>query len=146
MKDTTSEEIRVRLTTTRNTTSVCVNIWKNDDMSRNVKKRFLSSLVSSGAQCGSETCTLRKEIENCVSVFEMWVWRRMLRISGTQRKTNIRVRDKVGLRTKKVCCASLREECRLSEVIGKEDQIISIEGELPGQTDEVEEQWAGLTI
>ena len=40
---------------------------------------------------------LRRRIRN-IHALEMWVWRRMLRINWTQRKTNISVKNKVGVK------------------------------------------------
>ena len=53
MKDTTSHEIKVRLATTRNLTSYLDNIWKDDDISINLKKRCVYFLLWSVAQYGS---------------------------------------------------------------------------------------------
>ena len=57
MKETTSEEIRVRLSTARRTTSELANIWKDDDISISLKKRFVYVLAWSVAQYGSESRT-----------------------------------------------------------------------------------------
>ncbi len=50
---------------------------------------------------GCESWTLRKEEERKIEVFEMWVWRRMLRVSWTDRRTNIWVREKAGVTNEK---------------------------------------------
>ena len=54
MKDTTSEEIRIRLTTARSITSDLVNIWKDGDTNSSFKKAFLYSLVWCVGQYDSE--------------------------------------------------------------------------------------------
>ena len=65
-------------------------------LSINRKKRFVYSLVWSVAQHGSASWTLKKEDEKRIHALEVWEWRRMLRKSLIQKKTNIWVRDKVG--------------------------------------------------
>ena len=55
----------------------------------------ISSLVWSVALYGCESWTLRKEDERKLTSFEMWLWRRVLRISWIERKSNSWVREKV---------------------------------------------------
>ena len=57
MKDSAS---KVRLITTRSLTSYIGNIWQDDDISINLKKRRVYFLLWSVAQYGSESWTLKK--------------------------------------------------------------------------------------
>ena len=50
-------------------------------MSRGVKKRIVKTLIWSVLLCGSETWTLRKEEIRRLSAFEMWMWRRIEKVS-----------------------------------------------------------------
>ena len=54
-------------------------------MSRVVKKRIIKSMVWSVALYGAETWTLRKEDIRKIEAFEMWIWRKMERISWTEK-------------------------------------------------------------
>ncbi len=56
---------------------------------------------------GSETWTLTKEDIKWLEAFEMWVWRRILKISWTEHKTNEEVLNMV------------KEERKLMETIRK---------------------------
>ena len=49
-----------------------------------------------GAIYGSETWTMRKEDIRRLDAFEMWIWRRMEKISWTEHQTNEEVLEKVG--------------------------------------------------
>jgi len=41
-----------------------------------------------GVWYGSETWTMTKEDVSRLEAFEMWIWRRLLKISCTEHKTN----------------------------------------------------------
>src|ERR1043165_7607201 len=53
-----------------------------------LKNRMVKTLVWSVILYGSETWTMRQEDINRLEAFEMWIWRRMERISWTERRTN----------------------------------------------------------
>ena len=57
-------------------------------MDRNLKKRIVRSVVWSVALYGAETWTLLKTDLQKLEAFEMWVWRRMERISYTEYMSN----------------------------------------------------------
>ena len=71
-------------------------VWKMKDCS-DLKKQLVQSLIWSIALYGSESWALKKSEEKTLAAFEMWVWRRMLRISRTERKTNERIREKIDI-------------------------------------------------
>ena len=58
------------------------------NMNRNLKKRMIKTLVWSVVLYGSETWTMRKEDIRRLEAFEMWIWRRMEKISWTEHQTN----------------------------------------------------------
>src|ERR1043165_6136320 len=57
-------------------------------MDRKLKKRIVRSLVWSVALYGAKTWTLSKTDLQKLDAFEMWVWRRIERISYTERMSN----------------------------------------------------------
>ena len=57
-----------------------------ESLCKNVKKRLVK-MLRSVALYGTETWTLRKENERRLEAFKMWVWRRMEKVSWTERKT-----------------------------------------------------------
>ena len=65
-------------------------------MSKCVKKRIVKAVVWSIALYGAETWTLRKEDVGRLSALEMWLWRRMEKISWKDKKTNEEVLKAVG--------------------------------------------------
>jgi len=57
-------------------------------MSKGLKKRMIKTLVWPVALYGSETWTMTKEVRDKLEAFEMWLWRRMEKISWKDLKTN----------------------------------------------------------
>ena len=57
-------------------------------MSKGFKKRMIKTLVWPMALYGCETWTMKKEVIDKLEAFEMWVWRRMEKISWKDLKTN----------------------------------------------------------
>jgi hypothetical protein len=58
--------------------------WKElltQKMSVDVKKHFVKTVVWSVALYGAETWTLRKEDIRWLNALEMWLWRRMAKVS-----------------------------------------------------------------
>ena len=53
-----------------------------------LRVRLAKTLVWPVMMYGSEVWTLRKEDKRRIEAFEMWVWRRMMKVSWTERKTN----------------------------------------------------------
>ena len=70
------------------------NIWRSRRVSLNLKLRVLWATAFPIAIYGSESWTMQKADERWVDSFEMWCYRRVLRIPWTltERKTNSMVR------------------------------------------------------
>ena len=81
-------DIKARIGMAKSVTSNLLEIWKSKELSVNFKVRLAKSLVWSVALYACESWTLRKQEEKMIKVFEMWLWRRVLRIGWTERKTN----------------------------------------------------------
>jgi hypothetical protein len=61
----------------------------------NLRKKLVKCYIWSIALCGAETWTLRKVDQNYLESFEMWCWRRMEKISWTDRVRNEEVLHRV---------------------------------------------------
>src|SRR6218665_925656 len=57
-------------------------------LNKNLKKRIIKSMIWSVVLYGSETWTMRKKDIKRLEAFEMWIWRRMERISWMEHRTN----------------------------------------------------------
>ena len=92
-----STEINVRLAIARQVMRQLTEIWKSAEISLKLKKQLVKSLVWSIALYGSESWAVKKCDEKRITAFELWCWRRVLRISWTEYKTNVWVRQKIGV-------------------------------------------------
>ena len=64
------------------------NIWKDKNIPIQLKLNILKSLIWPVAIYGSEAWTLKKQDVNRLNAAEMWFYRRILRISWTEKRTN----------------------------------------------------------
>ena len=130
-------EIRTRLAVARNITSQLLGLWKAKEISLQLKKQLVRSLVWSVALYGSESWTLKEDDKKKITSFELWVWRRILRISWKDKKTNAWVRQTVGVTEDEGLLAQLKE--RKLAMYGhwkrRPDSIVlaTIEGEVEGK-------------
>ena len=92
-----STEINVRLAIARQVIRQLTEIWKSAEISLKLKKQLVKSLVWSIALYGSESWAVKKCDEKRITAFELWCWRRVLHISWTEYKTNVWVRQKIGI-------------------------------------------------
>jgi hypothetical protein len=93
----------------------------------NLRKKLVKCYIWSTALCGAETWTLRKINQKYLENFEMWCWRRMEKISWTDRVRNEEVLHRVKeerniVHTIKIRKANwighiLRRNCLLKHVI-----------------------------
>ena len=65
-------------------------------MNRDLKKRLIKTLIWSVTLYASETWTMRKKDIKKLEAFEMWLWRRMEKISWTEHISNEEVLRMVG--------------------------------------------------
>lgn len=70
-------------------------IWKNKDISLATKCRLVNAVVFAIATYGCETWTLKKVDRRRIDAFELWCWRRQLRIPWTARITNEEILDRI---------------------------------------------------
>ncbi len=84
-------EIRRQIALGKSAMARLRNVTCNTKISRETRKGLIRSLVFSVVLYGAETWTLKKEDRRRIDAFEMWVWRRMLRIPWTAYRTNISI-------------------------------------------------------
>ena len=92
-----SQEIRHRLAMARSAMTNLSKIWADRGITRTTKVRLVQALVFPIALYASETWTLNKADRNRIAAFEMWCWRRMLRIPWTMRRTNASILEEIGV-------------------------------------------------
>jgi hypothetical protein len=90
-----SKEINRRLTMERVAIAKLDKILKDSDITKGTKIKIVETLVFPVVTYGSESWTVRKRDRKRIEAFELWTWRRMLRIPWTARRTNLSVVEEV---------------------------------------------------
>ena len=70
-------------------------IWKDKDLTITTKCRIVNALVFPVVLYGCESWTIRKAERRRIDSFELWCWRRLLRIPWTARRTNKSVIEEI---------------------------------------------------
>ena len=70
-------------------------IWKDKDITITTKCRIVNALVVPVVLYGCESWTIRKAERRRIDNFELWCWRRLLRIPWTARRTNKSVIEEI---------------------------------------------------
>ena len=92
-----SQEIRHRLAMARSAMTNLSKIWADRGITRTTNIRLVQALVFPIVLYAFETWTLNKADRNRIAAFEMWCWRRMLRIPRTKRRTNASILEEIGV-------------------------------------------------
>ena len=90
------EEIRKRIAMAKQTFGNMKSLLCNRKLSIKSRKAAIKTYIWSILLYGAESWTLNKRMEERVQAMEMWMWRRMMKISWTERKTNEEVLTMIG--------------------------------------------------
>jgi len=111
-KGTCVEEVKARIAMAK----VSFNKSKElltKGLKKDLKKRMVKTLVWPVALYGCETWTMKKEVVDKLNAFEMWVWRRMEKVSWQDKKTNEEVLAAVG-----------EERCFIQAIVKRKKYLI----------------------
>ena len=89
------KEIRRRLAMGRSAMVGLMKILKDRGITLRTKIRLVKALVFPIVLYGAESWTMRQLERNMIDAFELWCWRRLIRITWTDRKTNVWVIDNI---------------------------------------------------
>ena len=64
------------------------SIFKSRDISLPTKVRLVKAMVFPVVMYGCESWTVKKAVPRRIDAFELWCWRRLLRVSWTARRSN----------------------------------------------------------
>ena len=64
------------------------NTLKSRDITLPTKVRLVKAMVFPVAMCGCESWTVKKAGHRRIDAFELWCWRRLLRVPWTARRSN----------------------------------------------------------
>ena len=101
---------------------------------KEVKKKIVKTLVWSTLLYGSETWTLRKEDIRKLEAVEMWMWRRMERVSWMDKITNEEILNKVGEKRQLISVIRNRKKNWIGHVLRGEGLLREVmEGRMEGK-------------
>ena len=83
-----SHEIKRCLLLGRKVMSNLDSILKSRDISLPTKVRLVKAMVFPMVMYGCESWTVKKGVRRRIDAFELWCWRRLLRVPWTARKSN----------------------------------------------------------
>ena len=83
-----SHEIKRRLLLGRKVMTNLDSISKSRDITLPTKVRLVKAMVYQVVMCGCESWTVKKVQHRRIDAFELWCWRRLLRVLWTARRSN----------------------------------------------------------
>ena len=73
------------------------SILKSRDITLSTKVRLVKAMVFPVVMYGCESCTVKKAECRRIDAFELWCWRRLLRVPCTARRSNQSILKEIGL-------------------------------------------------
>ena len=67
------------------------SILKSKDISLSTKVRLVKAMVFPVVMCGCESWTIKKAEHRRIGAFDLWCWRRLLRVPWTARRSNLSI-------------------------------------------------------
>ena len=89
------KEIIRRIQMSKGAMSKLEKVWRDRSVQRKTKVRLAQSLVFSIFLYGSESWTIKANMLSRIDAFEMWCWRRLLRIPWTLMRTNVSILEEL---------------------------------------------------
>ena len=86
--DDCSHEIKRRLLLGRKVMTNLDSILKSRDITLSIKVHLVKAMVFSVVMYGRESWTIKKAESRRIDAFELWCWRRLLRVPCTARRSN----------------------------------------------------------
>ena len=83
-----SHEIKRCLLLGRKAITILDSILKSRDITLSTKVRLVKAVVFPVVTCGCESWTIKKAVCRRIDAFELWCWRRLLRVPWTARRSN----------------------------------------------------------
>ena len=92
-----SHEVKRRLLLGRKVVTNLDSIFKSRDITLPTKVRLVKAMVFPVAMCGCESWTVKKAEHRRIDAFELWCWRRLLRVPWTARRSNQSILKEIAL-------------------------------------------------
>ena len=86
-----SHEIKRHLLLGRKVMTNLDSIFKSRDITLSTKVRLVKTIVFPVVMYGRESWTVKKAESRIIDAFELWFWRRLLRVPWTARRSNLSI-------------------------------------------------------
>ncbi|KAI8433901.1 hypothetical protein MSG28_015827 [Choristoneura fumiferana] len=96
-KGGSEDEIKRRMVITRCAMDRLSKVWRDRNITKTTKIRLVRALVFPIFLYGAETWTVKERERQRIDALEMWCWRRLLRVSWTQHRTNVSILKELGI-------------------------------------------------
>ena len=73
-------------------------LWKSNLIGRQTKVRLVKALIHPIFTYAAESWPISKKIAKKIDALEMWTWRRLLRVSWIERRTNKSIREELNIK------------------------------------------------
>ena len=93
-----SHEIKRRLLLGRKVMTNLDSILKSRDITLPTKVHLVKAMVFPGVMYGCESWTVKKAERQRIDAFELWCWRRLLRVPWTARRSNQSIQKEISPR------------------------------------------------
>ena len=129
------KEVKRRIGIAKNTFNKMRSILTSMQISTATKVRLAKCYVWSTFLYACETWTITKEIARRIDALEMWIYRRILRISWTRKKSNVLVLIDAGQRTRKLLAEVKKRQLKYYGHIRRHESIqrLILEGKIAGK-------------
>ena len=128
------KEMKRRIEIARNAYRNLSTILSSRDTSIDTRKRIVKCYIWATFLYGSETWTLTKSVAKKINAFEMWIYRRMLRIPWTARKANNEILTMIGSRQLLLTIVKQRQVAYFGHIIRRDGlERLLVEGRLNGK-------------
>jgi len=64
------------------------SVLKSRDITLSTKAHIVEAIIFPAVMCGCESWTMKKAERQKINAFELWCWRRLLRVPWTARRSN----------------------------------------------------------
>ena len=93
-----SKDVNARIGMAKKRVLELNNIWKDTNIRKELKIKLMKCLVWTVMTYGAEGWTLRKRDEKKINSAEMWFYRRLLRVSWKQKRTDENILTELGVK------------------------------------------------
>jgi len=127
------EEVKARIGMAKEAFNKTKGLMTNS-LNKVLKKRMVKTLVWPVALYGYETWTMKKEVIDRLNAFEMWIWRRIEKVSWKDKKTNEAVLISVGEERRFVQTIVQRKKNWIGHIVRGHSLLkLVIEGRMEGK-------------